>query len=69
MLIELHIIHICIYVHTYTHTYLYILEKEMITHSSIRALEIPWPEEPSGLQSRGSQKLDTTEQLNHHLFF
>ena len=72
MLSELHIIyiHICIYVHTHTHThtYLYILEKEMITHSNILAWEIPWPEEPGGLQSTGSQKLDTTEQLKHHLF-
>ena len=27
------------------------LEKEMATHSSIFALEIPWAEEPGGLQS------------------
>ena len=33
------------------------LEKEMATHSSILAWEIPWTEEPSGLQSMGSQKL------------
>ena len=32
------------------------LEKEMATHSSILAWEIPWTEEPGGLQSRGSQK-------------
>ena len=32
------------------------LGKEMATHSSIRAWEIPWTEEPGGLQSRGSQK-------------
>ena len=32
------------------------LEKEMATHSSILALEIPWTEEPGGLQSIGSQK-------------
>ena len=25
------------------------LEKEMVTHSSIRAWEIPWIEEPGGL--------------------
>ena len=37
------------------------LEKEMATHSSILAWEIPWTEEPEGLQSMGSQKeLDTT---------
>ena len=35
------------------------LEKEMATHSGILALEIPWTEEPGGLQSMGSQKLDT----------
>ena len=29
------------------------LEKEMATHSSIVAWEIPWTEEPSGLQSVG----------------
>ena len=32
------------------------LEKEMATHSSILAWEIPWTEEPVGLQSMGSQK-------------
>ena len=32
------------------------LEKEMPTHSSIPAWEIPWTEEPGGLQSMGSQK-------------
>ena len=37
------------------------LEKEMATHSSILAWEIPWTEEPGGLQSMGSQELDTTE--------
>ena len=42
------------------------LEKEMATHSGIRAWRIPWTEEPGRLQSMGSQELDTTEQLNHH---
>ena len=32
------------------------LEKEMATHSSIFAWDIPWTEEPGGLQSMGSQK-------------
>ena len=32
------------------------LEKEMATHSRILAWEIPWTEEPGGLQSMGSQK-------------
>ena len=39
------------------------LEKGMATHSGILAWRIPWTEEPDGLQSTGSQKLDTTEQL------
>ena len=33
------------------------LEKEMETHSSILAWEIPWMEEPGGLQSMGSQRV------------
>ena len=32
------------------------LEKEMTAHSSILAWEIPWTEEPGGLQSMGLQK-------------
>ena len=32
-----------------------LLEEEMETHSSILAWKIPWTEEPSGLQSMGSQ--------------
>ena len=35
------------------------LEKEMATHSSVLAWEIPWTEEPGGLQSMGSQKSQT----------
>ena len=31
------------------------LEKGMATHSSILVWRIPWTEEPSGLQSVGSQ--------------
>ena len=42
------------------------LEKEMATDSSMLAWEIPWTEVPGGLQSMGSQELDTTEQLKHH---
>ena len=34
------------------------LEKEMATHSSILAWEIPWTEEPGGLQSLGLQKVE-----------
>ena len=33
------------------------LEKDMATHSSILAWEIPWAEEPGGLQSMGSQRV------------
>ena len=35
------------------------LEKEMATHSSILAWEIPWTEEPGGIQSMGSLKSQT----------
>ena len=33
------------------------LEEGMETHSSILAWEIPWAEEPGGLQSIGSQRV------------
>ena len=33
------------------------LEKEMATHTSILAWEIPWTEEPGGLQSVGLQRI------------
>ena len=36
-----------------------ILEKEMTTHSSILAWEIPWTEEPGVLQSMGSLRVGT----------
>ena len=42
------------------------MEKEMTTHPSILAWEIPWTEEPGGLQSTGSQRVGhnfATEQL------
>ena len=35
------------------------LEKEMATHFSILGWEIPWTEEPGGLQSMGPQKNQT----------
>ena len=34
-----------------------LLEKEMATHSSILGWEIPWTEEPGGLQPLGSQRV------------
>ena len=36
------------------------LEKEVATHSSILAWEIPWTEEPGRLQSTGLQKESDT---------
>ena len=33
------------------------LEEEMAAHSSVLAWEIPWTEEPGGLQSMGSQRV------------
>ena len=36
------------------------LEKEMATHTSILAWDIPWTEDPGMLQSLGHQELDTT---------
>ena len=47
------------------------LEKEMATHSSTFAWEIPRTEEPDGLQSMGSQKsghdLATKQQQHTHV--
>ena len=34
-----------------------LLEKEMVTHSSILAWKIPWTEEPGRLQSMGLQRV------------
>ena len=42
------------------------LEKVMATHSSTLAWRIRWREEPGGVQSMGSQKLDTTKRLNNN---
>ena len=36
------------------------LEEEMATHPGILAWEIPWIEEPGGLQSMSCKKLDMT---------
>ena len=40
------------------------LEQEMATYYSILAWRIPLTEEPDGLQSTESQRVDTTEQLS-----
>ena len=38
----------------------------MATHSSTLAWKIPWTEEPGRLQSTGSLRVGTTEQLHFH---
>ena len=43
-----------------------LLEKEMVTHSSVLAGEIPQMEEPGRLQSTELQESNMTERLNHH---
>ena len=40
------------------------LEKGVATHSSILAWRIPWAEKPGGLQSMGSEELDTTKAVH-----
>ena len=54
----------CIYMYIYIYIYIYIdrytiyiLEKEIATHSSILAWENPWTEEPGVLQFMGSQRI------------
>ena len=42
------------------------LEKEMTAHSSIPPWNIPWTEEPSGLQSKGCKELDATEHMSYN---
>ena len=41
-------------------------EKAVAPHSSTLAWKIPWMEEPGRLQSMGSLRSDTTEQLHFH---
>ena len=46
------------------------LEKEIATHSCILAWEIPWTEEPGGLQSMGSQRVGhnlVSKQFNNNI--
>ena len=45
------------------------LEKEMATHSSILAWEIPWTEEPGGYGPQGHKESDTTEWLKQQTSF
>ena len=42
------------------------LEKEMATHSSILAWEIPWAEETGGLQNTASQSCTQLKGLSTH---
>ena len=42
------------------------LEEEIASHSSILAWEIPWTEEPGGLES---QESDTAERLTTQLIY
>ena len=46
------------------------LEKKMATHSSMLPWEIPWTEEPGGLQSVGSKRVgyDVVTKPPHHLY-
>ena len=41
------------------------LKKEIATHSNILAWEIPWTEEPGGLQSMGSQRVEHDSVTKH----
>ena len=45
-----------------------LLEKEMVTHSSILAGRIPWTEEPGRLHPWGHKETDSTERLPFFFF-
>ena len=45
------------------------LEKAMATHSNILAWEIPWTEEPGGLQSTGLQSQTRLSDFTFSLHF
>ena len=46
-------------------------EEEMATHSGVLAWEIPWTEEPGGLQSMGFQRVrhDQAHTQTHALYY
>ena len=44
------------------------LEEEMAPHSSVLAWEIPWPEEPGGLQSMRLQRVGHDWGINNNKF-
>ena len=43
------------------------LKKEMATHSNILAWEIPWTEEPDGVQSVGLQTVEHNLVTEHEI--
>ena len=43
------------------------LEEGMTSHSSILAWEIPWTEEPGGLQTMGSQRIGHDWAIKHSM--
>ena len=43
------------------------MERGTTIHSSILAWKIPWPEEPDGLQSTGSQRVGHDWMTNTHI--
>ena len=45
------------------------LKEEMATHFSILAWKIPWMEEPGGLQSIGSQRIEHDQECMHKPVF
>ena len=49
--------------------FLHSLEKEMATHSSILAWEIPWTEQPGRLQSMWSRSRTQLKRLSKHFLF
>ena len=46
-----------------------LLEKDMVTHSSILAWRIPWTEEPGSYSPWGHKEWDTTERPHFHFVF
>ena len=48
---------------------IYLLEKEMTTHSTILAWRIPWTKELGGLQSMGSQRVRHDWATNTHTIY
>ena len=50
-------------------TYTCIIGVKVATHSSVLVWKIPWTGEPGGLQSMGSQTVDTNEHTHHIVQF